>query len=162
MPRPFPAGAAKRWMYRGGRPNALARVLNRLAALQFATGRLAPRNWVALEVVGRRSGRPISFPLVLTDHGGERYLVSMLGEDANWVRNVRAADGRAVLLHGARELVRLREIPVADRAPVLRRYLRLAPGARPHFPVDRDAPPPEFERVAGRYPVFRVESAADD
>jgi len=34
--------------------------------------------------------------------------------------------------------------------------LDLAPGARPHFPVPRRAPLPEFERIADRYPVFRV------
>jgi len=39
---------------------------------------------------------------------------------------------------------------------VLKAYLGLAPGARAHVPVDKDAPPAEFERVAGRFPVFRV------
>ena len=35
-------------------------------------------------------------PLVLAAIDGERYLVSMLGNDAGRVRNVRADDGRAV------------------------------------------------------------------
>ncbi|MGN9893956.1 hypothetical protein [Micromonospora sp. L31] len=39
------------------------------------------------------------------------------------------------------------------------RQLHLAPGARPHLPVDRRAPLAEFEAVADRYPVFRVEPA---
>ncbi len=42
---------------------------------------------------------------------------------------------------------------------VLRRYLELAPGGRPHVPVDRRAPLAEFERVANRYPVFRIRAA---
>jgi hypothetical protein len=68
-----------RWMYRGGRPNRVARLLNRISAIQFATGVLAPSNWVTLEVPGRRSGRTISFPLVVADYEGDRYLVAMLG-----------------------------------------------------------------------------------
>lgn len=43
-----------------------------------------------------------------------------------------------------------------DRAAILRRYLELAPGARPFFPVDRHAPLDEFERIVNDYPVFRV------
>ncbi|WP_240777610.1 nitroreductase/quinone reductase family protein [Nonomuraea basaltis] len=109
-----------------------------------------------LEVVGRRSGRVISFPLVVADYQRERYLVAMLGENANWVRNVRAAKGRAVLRHGRRETVRLEEVEPAVRAPILRRYLAMAPGARPHIPVDRHAPSQDFERIAARVPVFRV------
>jgi hypothetical protein len=87
---------------------------------------------------------------------GQRYLVSMLGEDVAWVRNVRAAGGRAVLRHGRRESVRLEEIPAGERAPVLKAYLQRAPGARPHVAVDKDAPLSEFERIATTFPVFRV------
>ncbi len=43
-----------------------------------------------------------------------------------------------------------------DRAAIVRRYLELAPGARPFFPVDRHAPLDEFERIVNDYPVFRV------
>jgi deazaflavin-dependent oxidoreductase (nitroreductase family) len=145
-----------RWMYRGGRPNRVARVLNRISAVQYSAGLLLPDRLVTLEVRGRRTGRPISFPLVVADHEGERYLVAMLGEEANWVRNVRAADGRAVLRHGRREAVRLVEVDPAVRAPILRRYLALAPGARAHLPVDRHAPLEEFDRIAARVPVFRI------
>jgi deazaflavin-dependent oxidoreductase (nitroreductase family) len=150
---------AKRWLYRGNRPGALARWLNRAFAGLHAS-RLAPEHWVTLEVTGRRSGRPISFPLVMVIDGGERYLVSMLGADAAWVRNAAAAGGRAVLIHGGREAVRLEEIPAERRAPVLKRYLALAPGARPHVPVERDAPLSAFEAIADRFPVFRVLATA--
>ncbi|MFG2052785.1 nitroreductase/quinone reductase family protein [Micromonospora sp. NPDC048930] len=144
-----------RWMYRTGRPNALARFLNGLSARQYAAG-LGPGHWVTLEVPGRRSGRTVAVPLVVADHDGGRYLVAMLGERANWVANVRAAGGRAVLRHGWRESVRLVEVPVADRPPILRRHLALAPGARPHVPVDRHAPLADFARVAAALPVFRI------
>jgi deazaflavin-dependent oxidoreductase (nitroreductase family) len=130
--------------------------MNRLSALQFSAGLLSPRRAVTLEVRGRRSGRVVSLPLVVAEVGGERYLVSMLGSDANWVRNVRAAGGRAVLRHGRRQAVRLEEVDPGVRAPILRRYLDLAPGARPHIPVDRHAPVAEFEPIAAQFPVFRV------
>ena len=46
-----------------------------------------------------------------------------------------------------------------ERAAVLRRYLELAPGARPFFPIDRGAPLSEFEGIVEEYPVFRVAPA---
>jgi len=109
-----------------------------------------------LQVKGRRSGRAISLPIVLAEVEGQRYLVSMLGENVAWVRNVRAAGGQAVLRHGRRERVRLEEVPPDRRAIVLKAYLQRAPGARPHVPVDKDAPLSEFEKVAAAIPVFRV------
>jgi deazaflavin-dependent oxidoreductase (nitroreductase family) len=148
--------AVKRWMYRGGRPGVLARVMNRISAVQYSAGMLSPARAVTLEVPGRRTGRLVSFPVVVAEYEGRRYLVSMLGKDANWVLNVRAAGGRAVLRRGGREEVRLEEVAPGDRAPILRRYLAVAPGARPHLPVDRHAPLEEFERIAGQFPVFRI------
>jgi deazaflavin-dependent oxidoreductase (nitroreductase family) len=145
----------KRWLYRRGRPGALARLLNRGFAAWHASG-LAPDHWVTLEVAGRRSGRAIALPLVMVVLDGRRYLVSMLGSDAAWVRNVKAAGGHAVLRHGATEDVRLEELRVGERAPVLQAYLRCAPGARPHVPVDKDAPLAEFEKIAAQIPVFQV------
>lgn len=105
---------------------------------------------------GRKSGRKITLPLVMTVLDGERYLVSMLGTEATWVRNVKAADGQAVLIHGRRETVRLEELAPALRAPILKRYLQRAPGARPHIPVHKDAPVADFAQIAGHFPVFRV------
>lgn len=149
-----------RWMYRGGRPHGLARVLNRTWATVAASG-FGPKRLATLEVSGRRTGKPISFPVVVVDHKGERYLVAMLGEKARWVENVRAAGGHALLSHGVRDRVRLVEVDPADRAPILRRYLAVAPGARTHIPVDQDASDEEFERVAPQIPVFRVTLAAN-
>jgi deazaflavin-dependent oxidoreductase (nitroreductase family) len=136
----------------------LARAVNRVSAFVHALG-VAPNHLVTLEVVGRHSGRATSFPLVMAVVDGERYLVSMLGRDVAWVRNVRAAGGRAVLRHGRTERVRLEEIPVAQRGPILNAYLERAPGARAHVPVDEDAPLEELEAIAGGIPVFRVVAA---
>lgn len=143
-----------RWLYRGGRPNRLARWWNHADSALYAMG-LIPHA-VSLEVIGRRSGKPVALPLVLADYQGERYLVSMLGRNAGWVRNVEAAGGRAVLRHGRREAIKLIEVEPAERPPIVRRYLALAPGARPHIPVDRRAPVEAFESIAADIPVFRV------
>jgi F420H(2)-dependent quinone reductase len=130
--------------------------MNRTWATVSASGVVAKFGAVTLDVVGRTSGRTVSLPLVLVTVNGQRYLVSMLGDDVQWVKNVRAAGGRAVLRSGGREEIRLDEVPAEQRAPILQVYLQHAPGARPHIPVDKDAPLSDFERVAPAYPVFRV------
>jgi len=147
--------AIKRWLYRGGHPNRLARILNRGWAYIHALG-IFPNYLVTLEVTGRQSGKKIDFPLAMTVMNGERYLVSMLGENTNWVRNVRAAGGKAKLRHGLSEQVLLAEVDVTLRAPILKAFLQHAPGARPHIPVDKDAQLSEFEKIASGYPVFKV------
>jgi len=146
-----------RWLYRGRRPNWIAKILNRATAAVASSG--VARNYLeTLEVTGRKSGRTFSLPVVLAIVEGQRYLVSMLGDNVSWVQNVRAAGGRAVLRSGRREQVQLEEVPVAQRAPILKAYLRRAPGARPHVPVNKDAPLAEFEKIAASFPVFRVAS----
>jgi len=152
----FPAGF-KRWMYRDGHPHMLARILNRGWAILHSLG-ISPNYYVTLEVAGRQSGKLIRFPLVMTTLSGERYLVSMLGERTNWVRNVKAAGGKARLQHGISEQVSLNEVDVDQRAPILKAYLEDAPGARPHIPVSKDAPLSEFEKIASKYPVFKLET----
>ena len=123
-----------------------------------ASGR-APQQLYSLEVRGRRSGRPITFPVVVADFEGERYLVAMLGEGVNWVANVRAAGGHAVLRRGEPEEILLEEVDPKDRAPIIKSYLEVAPGARPHIPVDPSAPVEDFEPVAAGHPVFRIRPA---
>ncbi|MFL6118099.1 nitroreductase/quinone reductase family protein [Actinophytocola sp.] len=144
-----------RTMYRGGHADATARWFARLLAAVFSLG-LLPRRWVTLEVTGRRSGRPTRFPLGMADWHGQWYLVPMLGERCNWVRNVRAADGHAVLHRRGRRPCRLVEVPVAQRGPILQRYLATVPGARPHVPLSPGAPLAEFDAIAPDYPVFHV------
>ena len=70
------------------------------------------------DVPGRRSGRMISLPLVVVVVEGQRYLVSMLGAEVDWVRNVKAARWQChALRHGRREEVHLEEVPANLRAP---------------------------------------------
>jgi hypothetical protein len=51
----------------------------------------------------------------------------------------------------ARE-VQLEEVPSSQSAPILKAYLQRAPGARPHVPVDKDAPLTAFEKIAPDFP----------
>lgn len=146
-----------RWMYRGHRPNWLARIMNRASAVVASWG-ITSNYMVTLEVAGRKSGRIFTLPLVVAVIDGERYLVSMLGDNVQWVQNVRAAGGKAILRSGGREEVQLEEVPANQRAPILRAYLHRAPGARPHVPVNKDAALAEFQKIAAAFPVFRLAS----
>ncbi len=145
----------KRWLYRGQRPNWLARIINSFWRAVHSSG-IAPDYMVTLEVTGRKSGRIIGLPVAVALVDGQRYLVSMLGDEAQWVQNVRAAHGKAFIRSGRRTAVRLEEVPVDQRAPILKAYLQRAPGARPHIPVDKDAPLAAFEAVSASFPVFRI------
>lgn len=147
--------SARRRLYRGKRPGSVARFLNTVQAHLAARG-IGPARVVTLDIRGHKTGRMISLPVVVADYEGERYLVSMFGEGSAWVRNVRAAGGSAVLRHRTREAVHLEEVPVQQRPPILKRYLEVTPGARPHIPIAQTAPLSEFERIAGGYPVFQI------
>jgi hypothetical protein len=149
------SGNFSRWLYSGHRPGRIAHWANAASAWVYGLG-FAPNYLVALEVTGRNSGRTIVMPLVVALADGQRYLVSMLGEDAQWVKNVRAAGGRATLKAGKRRPVRLEEVPVSMRAPIIKAYLQRAPGARPHLRVNKDAGLEAFEQIAASTPVFKV------
>jgi hypothetical protein len=111
---------------------------------------------VTLEVTGRKSGRIVSFPLVMVIVDGQRYLVSMLGDNVQWVHNVRASSGKVVLRSGGREEVQFEEIPTDQRTPILKAYPQIATGAQPHVPVNKDAAVSKFEMIAAAFPVFRL------
>src|SRR5712664_2001633 len=53
--------------------------------------------------------------------------------------NVRAAQGEAQIISGRRRKVRLEEVPVERRGPIIKEYIRLAPGARPHIGLSTTA-----------------------
>jgi hypothetical protein len=146
---------AHRWMYHGQRPNWFARIQNNFWAAIHSSG-IAPNSLATLEVTGRKSGRIISLPVAITLVDGQRYLVSMLGDKAQWVQNVRAAHGKAFMRSGGRMAVQLEEVAVEQCAPILKAYLQRALGARPHIPVDKDAPLAEFEAISTSFPVFRI------
>jgi hypothetical protein len=72
------------------------------------------------------------------------------------VKNVEAANGDAVIRHGRTRRIRLVAVPPEQRAPIIREYIRIAPGERRHFPLPADAPLSDFQAIAERYPVYRI------
>jgi len=155
LPWTLPRSWYRALFYSGGKPNAFTRRINAAQARLSALGVLPPLV-AALETRGRRSGKAYLTQLVVARIGGERYLVSMLGENVDWVRNVRASEGAAMLRHGISEKVKLEDVPLPERAPILKAYVKQAPGGRPHFDLGVDAPLAEFAKVAARYPVFHI------
>ncbi len=110
-----------------------------------------------LVLPGRQSGIPSSTAVTLLTIDGQRYIAAAL-DDLEWVLNARAA-GRGILRRGrVDEHVSLVELPIAERADVLRELPRLAPGSVPLFrrlygvSADADA----FAELAARCPVFVV------
>ena len=147
-----------RLLYRDWRPTRLGQWVNRFSCWWSGVG-LPPKFQAALEVVGRTSGRIRSNPIVIATVDGKQYLVSMLGPESDWVRNVEAAHGDAVIRRGRRRRVRLIAVPPEQRAPVLREYVRIALSGRQHFPLSVGAPLSDFEAIAERYPVYRIDPA---
>ena len=153
---PAERSALMRLFYRNWRPTRLGRWVNRFACWWSGLG-LPPRFQAVLEVRGRTSGSRRSNPVVIATVEGKRYLVSMLGSGSDWVKNVEAANGDAVIRQGRRRPVHLVAVPPEQRAPILREYVRVASSGRQHFPLTVSAPLSDFEAVAGRYPVYRID-----
>src|SRR5437867_10642286 len=97
-----------RLFYRDWRPTRLGRLVNGALAWLSGLG-LTPRILLTLQVRGRRSGLLHTNVLVVAKHDGQRYLVWMLGDGSEWVRNVRAADGEAFVKRGWSRPVRITE-----------------------------------------------------
>ena len=111
-----------------------------------------------LETKGRTSGLPRRTPVNLLTLDGDRYLVSPRGE-GQWVRNVRADGGRLALLLGRRrEELTATEVPLAEREPILRAYLKRWKAEVGVFfdGVDADSSADELARIAPNHPVFRL------
>ena len=59
----------------------------------------------------------------------------MRGPGSDWVKNVEAAQGDAVIRRGRRRRVHLVAVLPEQRAPILREYVRIASSGRQHFPL---------------------------
>ena len=136
---------------------SLTKAENAVMSALVRTG-LVPRCYL-LTTRGRKTGRPRSNPVVPVDHDGRRWLVAPYGA-VSWVHNARAA-GRVRLTRRreTREYV-VREVPAAEAAPVLKRYVRLAPAARRSFQARLDSPVDAFTAEASRHPVFELTPAS--
>ncbi len=136
------------------RPGALTQLSNRAVGWLASLG-LGPKKTVVLEVKGRKSGQTRPAIVNIVEFEGQRYLVAPRG-NTEWSRNVRAS-GEAVIRRGGRTSVRLEEVPVAGRAPIIQAYLKEnAMVTKAHFGIEPDAPLSDFERIAPEHPVFRI------
>jgi deazaflavin-dependent oxidoreductase (nitroreductase family) len=112
-----------------------------------------------LTVPGRKSGRPRSTPVTPMTVDGKRFVVQGV-PGSDWAANARAA-GEATLRRGRHtELVRLVELEPSDARPLLRVYPTEVPAAVGFVKSSglvKHGTPDEFEALAGRCAVFRVE-----
>lgn len=134
-------------------------------AIPWFTSLGLSKRTITLEVIGRKSGRPRKVTVSTVADERSRYLVSVHGE-SHWVRNVRAAEGRAMILSGGRKPVRLVELPVHERAHILLRYVSQGSFGRSAEEIARQfgvGPNPTLDQMtalADRHPVFRIEWAS--
>jgi deazaflavin-dependent oxidoreductase (nitroreductase family) len=109
-----------------------------------------------LEHQGRRSGTLHHTPVNLLNLDEHEYIVAARGE-TEWVRNVRAAQVKVVLILGRRRQARTAtEVPVEARTDILRAYLRRWKFEVGMFfeGVGPDSTDAEFAAIAARHPVF--------
>ena len=158
-PDPAERSALNRLFYRNRRPTWLGHWVSQLFCFGARLG-WTPQSWVSLEVRDRASGRMRADAVVVPTVAGERYVVSMFGTISDWVQNVEAAHGDAIISHGSPVHVRLLLVPPEERAPILNEYVRVASSGRKHFPLPPGAPLAAFAAIAVQYPVYRIELAA--
>jgi deazaflavin-dependent oxidoreductase (nitroreductase family) len=141
------------------------RVMNRVW-YRFVAAGLVPERWpgkpvlgsTTVEVIGRKSGLMRCVPVTWVQFEGERYLVAMMGEESDWVHNARAMGGRVTLKRGRRRAVHLQEVPVDKRAAIIQAWYRRTGSSTPrrYVGLDPKAALGEFEKIAPRWPVFRI------
>ena len=107
---PAEKGAFNRLFYRNRRPTWLGHSVSQFFCWWARVG-LPPRNWVALQVRDRVSGRVRADAVVIPTVDGERYVVSMFGAVSDWVQNLEAAHGDAIISQGASVRVHLALVP---------------------------------------------------
>lgn len=111
-----------------------------------------------LSMPGRKSGALRTTPVSPLAVDGERYVVAGL-EEADWVKNGRAAGWGVLACGREKERVMLPELPIEERAAVLRESPREVPHGvgffRRLYGVSAD--PEEFAALAPRCPAFRIE-----
>jgi deazaflavin-dependent oxidoreductase (nitroreductase family) len=121
---------------------------------------LSVRGSQILEVKGRRSHEPRRTPVNPLEIDGQTYLVAPRGE-TEWVRNVRADDGRLALIRGHKRVAMVAtEVPDDEKVPLLREYLRHWKAETGVFfdGVGPDSTDEQIAAIAGKHPVFRLAS----
>jgi deazaflavin-dependent oxidoreductase (nitroreductase family) len=114
---------------------------------------------VVLTVAGRKSGREESTPVTPMTVDGKQYVVAGF-PGADWVANVRAA-GEALVARGrCVRRVQMVELSADDARPLLRVFPEEVPtgvGFMKRAGLVTEGEPEEFEALAGRCAVFRLD-----
>ena len=115
---------------------------------------------VVLTVRGRKSGVPRSTPVTPMTVDGKQLVVAGF-PGADWVANARAAQ-EATIARGRRgQRVRMTELSPDDARPILRAFPAEVPtgvGFMKRAGLVTDGRPEEFEALAGRCAVFRLDA----
>lgn len=116
-----------------------------------------------LRVRGRMTGEWRTTPVNLLTVDGDRYLLSPRGT-TQWVRNLRASSTGELRLGRHTEAFRSAELADADKAAVLRPYLRRWKMEVGTFFDGLDASATDAELLAAgpKHPVFRILERGDD
>lgn len=114
-----------------------------------------------LTVPGRKSGQPRTAPIAVVPIEGQRYIIQAYPRAA-WVANARSAE-TVTLSRGRRfSTVRLVELPVEQRRPLLREHIANSPARVAQLFVTSGlaaaATPDAIAAAADRIAVFRVQS----
>jgi deazaflavin-dependent oxidoreductase (nitroreductase family) len=141
------------------RPSRGRHVENTVMSALVRAG-LVPRSYL-LTTRGRKTGQPRTNPVVPVEHGGRRWLVAPYGP-VSWVHNARAAGRVSLTRRRDTRHYTIREVSPDEAGPVLKRYVRLAPSARPYFQATKDSPVEDFIAEADRHPVFELIPADED
>jgi deazaflavin-dependent oxidoreductase (nitroreductase family) len=126
----------------------------------LARAGLVPRSCL-LTTQGRKTGRPRTNPVVPVEHDGRRWLVAPYGP-VSWVHNARATGRVSLTRRRDTRDYTIRDVPPDEAGPVLKRYVRIAPSARPYFQATTDSAVEDFVAEAGRHPVFELMPAGED
>lgn len=97
--------------------------------MRLAT-RLTGVEWIVLETVGRRSGRPHPVVVDVVGHDAQRdarYVQPADGWRSAWVHNVRARPDITARIDGRPRRVHVRDATGAEGAEVVLRFLRAHP-----------------------------------
>ena len=110
-----------------------------------------------LEVKGRKSGEWRRTPVNLLTVDGAQYLVAPRGH-VQWTHNMRAAGGGRLVLGQRTQEFTATEVPDAEKAPLLRAYLKRWKAEVGMFfdGVGPDSTDEELLAIAPRHPVFRI------
>ncbi|MBV8154370.1 MAG: hypothetical protein JOY98_08115 [Candidatus Eremiobacteraeota bacterium] len=157
QPDPAERSAFMRLFYRNRRPTRFGHLNSQIFCWGARLG-LLPGLIVALEVRHREGGKPRQDAVVISSVAGDDFIVSMFGSISDWVHDLEASRGKAVIYRSARaHRVRLELVSVAERAPIIREFNRIASSGRKHLPLGIDPTLEECAALAPYHPAYRID-----